>query len=58
MKPIIIANWKMNPGTLRQAKALFFAAEKAAKQKKVEVVVCAPYPYLLALRQMQKNISL
>ena len=58
MKPIIIANWKMNPGTLRQAKALFSAAEKAAKQRKVEVIVCAPHPYLVSLRQMQKRVIL
>ena len=58
MKPIIIANWKMNPASLRQAKALFLAAEKAARRKKVEVIVCAPYPYLLSLRQVQKNIAL
>ena len=58
MKPIIIANWKMNPASLSQAKALFLAAEKAARRKKVEVIVCAPYPYLLSLRQMQKNIAL
>lgn len=58
MKPIIIANWKMNPGTLRQAKALFSAAEKAAKQRKVEVIVCAPHPYLISLRQMQKRVIL
>ncbi|MCH7828375.1 triose-phosphate isomerase [Patescibacteria group bacterium] len=58
MKPIIIANWKMNPGTLRQAKTLFSAAQKAARSGKVEVVVCPPYPYLAALRQMTKKVAL
>ena len=58
MKPIIIANWKMNPKSLRQAKALFVAAEKAAKQGKVEVVVCSPYPYLAPLRQMTRKVAL
>jgi len=48
----------MNPDTLRQAKALFSVAEKAAKQRKVELVVCSPYPYLASLRQMAKKVVL
>ena len=58
MKPLIIANWKMNPGTLRQTKALFSAIQKTTKQKKVEVVICPPYPYLVPLRQMKTNVVL
>ena len=58
MKPIIIANWKMNPVSLRQAKALFSGAERAARQGKVQVVVCPPYPFLVPLGQMQKKTVL
>lgn len=58
MKPIIIANWKMNPLSLRKAKALFSGAEKAARQSRAHVVVCAPFPYLMALRGMAKKVAL
>tara|TARA_Y100000310_G_scaffold330028_1_gene400937 strand:+ start:657 stop:1352 length:696 start_codon:yes stop_codon:yes gene_type:complete len=57
-KPIIIANWKMNPVSLGQAKKLFGAAESAAKRKKVKIVVCPPYPYLVPLQQMKKQLAL
>jgi len=43
MKPLIIANWKMNPVTLREAKKLFKATKRGA-------VVCPPFVYLSALR--------
>jgi len=58
MKSIIIANWKMNPTSLRQAKALFSAAAKIARTGNAEVVVCPPYLYLAALRQITKKVAL
>ncbi len=46
-KPLIIANWKMNPSTQKQAEHLFEAIEnEAAKVKEVEVVICPPFIYL------------
>ena len=55
MKPIIIANWKMNPENVKQAKALFAAAQRTALRGDVDVIICPPYPYLLPLRQMAKK---
>lgn len=42
MKPLIIANWKMNPATAKEAVKNFQAIKKTAQShKKVETVVCA-----------------
>ena len=48
MKPLIIANWKMNPLTPKEAKALFDAVKKGAKGP--EVVICPPFVYLPLLK--------
>lgn len=44
MKPLIVANWKCNPTTLREAKALFNTV------KNTGAVICPPFVYLSALR--------
>ncbi|MBI2046015.1 MAG: triose-phosphate isomerase [Parcubacteria group bacterium] len=46
-KKTIIANWKMNPGTLAEAKKIFGSVKKTAqKLSHVETVVCPPFVYL------------
>jgi len=46
MKPLIVANWKMNPGTLAEAEQLFNSVAEGVKDiKDAEVVVCPPYIY-------------
>lgn len=46
-KKLIIANWKMHPGTRTEARALFFKTKRAgSKLEKVETVICPPFPYL------------
>ncbi len=51
MKPLIIANWKMNPQTLTNAKKLFNVVKKGVKNiKNVEVIICPPFIYLPTLR--------
>ena len=50
MKPLIIANWKCNPTTLKEAKRLFNLVEKGVKNvKNVEVVICPPFVYISSL---------
>ena len=50
MKTIVIANWKMNPPTMRDAKKLFDAERKAAeKTRKVSVIVAPPAVFLREL---------
>lgn len=43
MKSLIVANWKMNPASLKEAKKLLVATKKAAAAAKgVSVIVCPP----------------
>jgi len=50
MKKVIVANWKMNPQTLREARNIFNGIKKIAKKlKKVETIVCPPFVYLSAI---------
>jgi len=46
MKPLVIANWKMNPRTYKEAEKLFNAVKKGIKQSESEVIFAIPYPYL------------
>jgi triosephosphate isomerase len=47
---VLIANWKMNPATLEEAKALAGAFErKAKKASRVSVVICPPAPFISSL---------
>jgi len=59
MKPLIVANWKMNPQTLTEAKQLFNSVKKGLKNiknacpglsRRVEVVICPPFVYLPQLQ--------
>jgi triosephosphate isomerase len=50
MKPLIVANWKMNPATLKEAAALFEAIKNGVKGGEAEVVICPPFIYLAALK--------
>jgi len=51
VKIIIIANWKMNPATLTEAKRNFEIIKKGVRNiKKVEPVICAPFIFLPVLK--------
>src|SRR3989344_6128634 len=50
MKALVVANWKMNPASFREAKKLFEAVKKAAEgARKSSVVVAPPAIYLREL---------
>lgn len=52
MKPLIVANWKMNPETEAEAAELFGAAMTAAKAaRNVSVVVAPPFPFFAAIER-------
>jgi len=52
MKILIVANWKMNPASLKEAKNLFDSVKKGVRNiKNVEVVLCPPFVYLPALSE-------
>lgn len=47
MKKLIIANWKMNPETIEEARTLFSGAKRTAKQlHRVRAVICPPFVFL------------
>lgn len=47
MKRIIVANWKMNPKTAKEAKKLFKSISGFAKKsKKAEIILALPFVYL------------
>src|SRR3990167_6037793 len=49
-KIIVVGNWKMNPSTIREAKALFEATKKTAERcSKVNLIIAPPAIYLHAL---------
>lgn len=53
MKKLVVANWKMNPQTLADAKKLFFAVKKAAsRMSNVQTVICPPVVYLSELNKL------
>jgi triosephosphate isomerase (TIM) len=56
-KFMIVGNWKMNPETLEEAKDLFSAlSKKAAKSKKIYVMIAPPTPFLDALASKKSTI--
>ena len=55
-KITIIANWKMNPDGVKEAKKLFLGIKKtASKLKNIQTVVCPPFVYINDLAGMCKG---
>lgn len=56
MKVLLVANWKMNPSTFKEAKSLLDATRKAGdKAKNVSIVLAPPSIYLRQLRLLYKG---
>lgn len=60
MKPLIVANWKMNPISRKQAEHLFESIRKEIGGiKNAEVVLCPPFVYLdFISKKTSKDIKL
>lgn len=57
MRKLIVANWKMNPQTVAQARGLFKSIKKdAMKLKRVETVVCPPHVFLQEISLRRFNL--
>jgi len=60
MTKIVVANWKMNPKSLKEAGGIFkdtFTVAKGVKNTKI--VVCPPFPYLFLSKNFKnKNVFL
>lgn len=55
MKKLVVANWKMNPQSLREAKELFSFIKKKIKKAKIDLVICPPVIYLETLNNLNKK---
>lgn len=58
-KNLIVANWKANPATLREAVDLAQKTERAASiHRNVSVVIAPPFPFLSAVAPVLKRVKL
>lgn len=59
-KILIVANWKMNPGTIEEANKIFLATDRISRNlKNIRLVICPPYIYLSELEALKsRTISL
>ncbi|MEK7116923.1 MAG: triose-phosphate isomerase [Patescibacteria group bacterium] len=58
---IVVANWKMNPESLEEARKIFNGIRLTAKSlKNTDIAVCPPFPYLQPLSKLDypKNVFL
>lgn len=56
---LVVANWKMSPETLEEAKKIFNGARLSAKGlKNTDVVVCAPFPFIFPLAKLNSPKNL
>ncbi len=53
----LVANWKMNPGSAKAARALA-AAEAAASGKKSKIIICPPFVYIPELAAAKHKFDL
>lgn len=50
---LVVANWKMNPGTLESAKKIFNSARSLARElKNTNIVICPPFTFLHPLSKL------
>lgn len=60
MNKLVVANWKMNPESLKEAESIYngiFAIAKGLKN--IDIVICPPFPFLsISPKLKNKNIKL
>ncbi len=58
MKRLIVANWKMNPQSPKDAERIFGGIRRTAvKLKKIETVICPPFVYLSLVGIVGNRVS-
>lgn len=57
-KKIVIANWKMNPASAKEALDIFNAIKKFGGKYSASIVVCPPFPFLSLFSFKAKNLFL
>lgn len=59
MPSLVVANWKMNPKTIKEAKKLFAGIAAGSKNiKKAQMAVCPPSVFLSSLAGSSKKIKM
>ncbi len=60
MNKIVIANWKMNPASQKEAESLFKGISQSSKKvKNSQIIICPPQPFLfLAQKYKTKKVFL
>ncbi len=59
MKNLIVANWKCNPMTLKEAKQLFSSVKKGVRNiKKTEAVICPPFVFVGEASRSSANFKI
>jgi triosephosphate isomerase len=59
MKLLIVANWKMNPQTLAEAKRVFNSVKRGVRRvRSSEVVICPPFVFLSELKTKGSGLKL
>jgi len=56
MAKIIIANWKMNPGTFKESESILKGISIQIKNiKNIKVIICPPFPFLFIFKKVKSN---
>jgi len=58
MKKLIVANWKCNPTSLKEAQKMLLQLRSGIKKTKAEVVICPPFCYLPLVSYKMLNVKL
>ena len=57
-KKIVIGNWKMNPGTLKEAEKLMKGVHSSvAPFRKVDIVACPPSLYVSSIKKLSRKVK-
>lgn len=56
MTKIVVANWKMNPQSVKEAEIIFKGVLNIIKNiKNIKVIICPPFPYLLVSKKFKNK---
>lgn len=56
MSKIVIANWKMNPQSTKEAEVIFGTVSKEIKKiKNTKVIICPPFPFLFLSKKFKNK---
>jgi triosephosphate isomerase (TIM) len=57
-KLLVVANWKLNPPTLKEAHALLKNTKRALpRARSADVIICPPLPFLFALAKGERSLA-